>query len=336
MHRQAQEAGPNRSARVASGRDRLNPFAGSMRILLVDDDPTSLEPVEHVLRSWGHLVDTAIDGDEAWNRLQGPDFPDVVILDWMMPQMDGLELTRRIRKRSHAPYIYVIMVTGRKSHDDLLAGFRAGVDDFLSKPPELGELQLRLMAAERIVDLQNELIDAREAIRRQAAQDPLTRILNHRMILESLSREVERAHAARQPVSVILADMDHFKRVNDTHGHVAGDRVLIEVARRIRQTVRSREHVGRYGGEEFLIVLPGVDREGALRIGERIRIAVSRKPFELGTASVHLTISQGICSWNEPTPIPTDELIRVADRALYLVKDSGRDGVQALEYVPRG
>ena len=135
-----------------------------MRILLVDDDPVSLKPVETVLQAWGHSVETASDGDDAWNKLQNPELPDVVILDWMMPQMDGLELARRIRKRSNTPYIYVVMVTGRTDPEDLLAGFDAGVDDFLGKPIDLGEFQVRLKAAERIVNLQNDLIDARETL----------------------------------------------------------------------------------------------------------------------------------------------------------------------------
>jgi two-component system, cell cycle response regulator len=303
-----------------------------MHILLVDDDPVSLQPVDTLLREWGHRVETALDGDEAWNKLQSPELPDVVILDWMMPQMDGLELTRRIRKRTNTPYMYVIMVTGRTDPEDLMAGFDAGVDDFLGKPVDLGELQVRLRAAERIVDLQNELIDAREALRRQAMQDPLTRVLNHGAILDALSREMDRAHREGQPLSLILADLDEFKSVNDTHGHVAGDRVLIEVARRIRHCLRSYDSIGRYGGEEFLTVLPNTGPEQAGRLAQRIRSAISKEPFQVGDATITLTVSQGVCSWTDPKPVPTDRLIRVADRALYQVKHGGRDGVEALEF----
>ncbi len=303
-----------------------------MRILLVDDDPVSLKPFETVLRAWGHSVETAFDGDEAWNKLQNPQVPDVVVLDWMMPHMDGLELTQRIRKRTNTPYVYVIMVTFRSDPGDLLAGFDAGVDDFLRKPADLDEFQVRLKAAERIVDLQNELIDAREALRRQAMQDPLTRILNHGAILGTLSREMDRSRREEQPLSLILADLDEFKAVNDTHGHVAGDQVLVEVARRLRRSLRSYDAVGRYGGEEFLVVLPNTDPKEAVRLAHRIRKTISERPFQVGTSNVRLTVSQGVCSWTVPELVPTDELIRVADQALYRVKESGRDGVQSIEF----
>jgi len=303
-----------------------------MNVLLVDDDPLGLLAVETVLRRWGHSVDTATDGNEAWNKLQDPELPDVVILDWMMPEMDGLELTERIRGRTDAPYIYVVMVTGRTKPHDILAGFDAGVDDFLSKPLDLAKLRVRLRAAERIVDLQNELIEAREALRLQAMQDPLTGILNHGAILETLSREMDRSGREVQPLSLILADLDEFKSVNDTHGHVAGDQVLIEVARRIRNCLRSYDAVGRCGGEEFLAVLPNTDTRQAARLAERIRRAISEEPFQVGTATIQVTMSQGVCSWTACESIPTDDLIRMADRALYGVKNNGRNGVEALEF----
>jgi two-component system, cell cycle response regulator len=303
-----------------------------MNVLLVDDDPLSLLAVETVLRTWGHNVNTAMDGNEAWERLQGPELPDIVILDWMMPRMDGLELTERIRSRAERPYIYVIMVTGRSNPRDLLVGFDSGVDDFLRKPLDLDKLQVRLRAAERIVDLQNELIESREALRLQAMQDPLTRILNHGAIVNVLSQEMDRSSREGQPLSLILGDLDEFKEVNDTHGHLAGDQVLIEVARRIRNCLRSYDAVGRCGGEEFLAVLPNTDAGQAARLAERIRVAISEEPFRVGADTVRLTLSQGVCSWSPSESAPTDSLIRIADQALYQVKNNGRDGVAALEF----
>jgi len=303
-----------------------------MNVLLVDDDPLGLLAVERVLRKWGHAVETATDGDEAWERLQGPELPDVVILDWMMPKMDGLELTQRIRSRTDGPYVYVVMVTGRTNLRDPLVGFDSGVDDFLSKPLDLAKLQVRLRAAERIVDLQNGLIASREALRLQAMQDPLTRILNHGAILNVLSQEMDRSSREGQPLSLILGDLDEFKEVNDTHGHLAGDQALIEVARRIRHCLRSYDAVGRCGGEEFLAVLPNTDARQATRLAERIRMAISGEPFRVGADTIRLTLSQGVCSWSPSESAPTDSLIWIADQALYQVKNNGRDGVAALEF----
>ncbi len=299
-----------------------------MRILVVDDDPLTLHMVVYRLRQWGHDVISCTDGDTAWKVLERGPVPNVAILDWMMPGIDGPELCQRVRGRSDWPYMYIVMLTGRNNSEDLIAGLDAGADDYLTKPFHLGELDARLRAGKRIVDLQNELISARETLRIQAMQDPLTQILNHGAIMDTLLREIDRAYREHQPLSLILADLDGFKNVNDSYGHVVGDRVLVEVARRMRHCLRSYDAIGRYGGEEFLMVLPNSEATQAVRLAERIRVAVSQEPFRFRNLDLTVTVSQGVTTWTEPYPIPIERLIQSADGALYLVKNSGRNGVE--------
>jgi two-component system, cell cycle response regulator len=305
-----------------------------MRVFIVDDDPLTLEPLVQRLDRLGHDVVPCVDGESAWEALRdGPD-PDVVILDWMLPGIDGLELCRRIREREDGPYVYIVMLTGRTGPENLLAGFEAGADDYLSKPFDWEELEARLRAGERIVNLQNALIEARERLRIQAMQDPLTGVLNHGAILDALGRELDRAGRAQGALSVILADLDEFKSVNDTLGHLAGDRVLTEVARRLRACLRSYDSIGRYGGEEFLLVLPSCGRDEATALAERIRGVVADSRFQAESAEIRVTVSQGVVTTGPPVRGSVEGLIRSADGALYGVKKSGRNGVRCVVLDP--
>jgi len=305
-----------------------------MRILVVDDDPLTLEPLVHRMRQRGHDVVSCEEGEAAWKVFEEGRAPNLAILDWMMPGIDGLELCRKIRSRADSPYVYVVMLTGRADPQDLLAGFEAGADDYLVKPFDWGELEARLRAGERIVELQNELIEARETLRVQAMQDPLTKVLNHGAIMDRLLSEVDRARRESKSVSLILADLDDFKSVNDVYGHVVGDQVLIEVSRRMSEHLRSYDSVGRYGGEEFLIVLPNTGPEQAVALAERIRRAISGRPFRLGSTDIGVTLSQGVATWDKPYLIPPQRLVQAADQALYSVKRSGRDGVKHTNFDP--
>ncbi len=299
-----------------------------MQILVVDDDPLTLHMVVYRLRQWGHEVISCSDGEAAWKEIEQGAMPNVAILDWMMPGLSGLELCQRIRSRKDCPYVYIILLTGRNNHEDLLLGLDAGADDYLTKPYHLGELDARLRSGKRIVDLQNELIGARERLRAQAMQDPLTKTLNHGAILDHLVREINRGRREQHPLSLILADLDGFKGVNDTYGHIVGDQVLIEVSRRMRNCLRSYDALGRYGGEEFLMVLPNTDSTQGMRLAERIRLAISENPFRFQGVELQVTLSQGVTTWTEPLPVQIDQLIHAADGALYLVKNSGRNGVE--------
>ena len=194
-----------------------------MRVLVADDDPLTLHMVVYRLQQWGHEVVQCSDGTEAWKFLQEEELPQVAIFDWMMPGHDGVELCQKIRAQSQNPYVYIILLTGKDDTQDMIAGLEAGADDYLCKPFHLGELEARLRSGKRIVDLQAELITARETLRIQAMQDPLTQALNHGAILESLHRELARAQRDDLPLSLIMADLDDFKQVNDKFGHLAGD-----------------------------------------------------------------------------------------------------------------
>ena len=303
-----------------------------MRILVVDDDPLTLHMVVYRLRQWGHEVMSFTDGESAWKVLEDGTVPNVAILDWMLPGMNGPELCQKIRSKTDCPYVYIVLLTGKNNQEDLIAGLDAGADDYLTKPFHLGELEARLRAGKRIVDLQNELIAARETLRIQAMQDPLTQILNHGAILDALLNEINRAQREHQPLSLILADLDGFKNVNDSYGHVAGDQVLIEVARRMRNCLRSYDAIGRYGGEEFLVVLPNSDDSQALRLAERIRVAICSEPFRFQRVNLAVTVSQGVTTWTDPDSIPIERLIQAADRALYTVKNSGRNSVEHVQF----
>jgi two-component system cell cycle response regulator len=331
-------AGPtDRVSSQARSQDELLRIVGkraisSMRILVVDDDPLTLHMVVYRLRQWGHEVISCTDGDSAWEVLEGGMVPNVAILDWMMPGLNGPELCQKIRSKKDCPYVYIVLLTGRNNPEDMIAGLDAGADDYLTKPFNLGELEARLRAGKRIVDLQNELISARETLRIQAMQDPLTQILNHGAILDALLSEINRAQREHLPISLILADLDGFKAVNDSYGHVAGDQVLIEVARRMRNCLRSYDVIGRYGGEEFLVVLPNSDDSQSMGLAERIRTAVCSEPFRFHQVELRVTVSQGVTTWTDPDSIPLDRLIQTVDRALYAVKHSGRNAVQHVPF----
>lgn len=303
-----------------------------MRVLVADDDPLTLHMVTYRLKQLGHEVVGCADGEQALAALSTDEPPRLAILDWMMPEPDGLALCRYIRNRSTGPYIYTILLTGKDERQDRLAGLQAGADDYLTKPFDLEELEARVRIGQRIVDLENKLVAAHEALKRQAMQDPLTGALNHGAILDMLYRELARAQREHHPLSVILADLDEFKRINDRHGHLVGDHVLVEATRRFQHNLRPYDAVGRYGGEEFLIVLPASDPTTAVGQAERIRLALSQHPILVDGVELTVTVSQGVSTWMEPEDPDPAGLINAADNALYLAKNSGRNRVEYLAY----
>jgi len=298
-----------------------------MRILIAEDDAVSRRLLQAMLVKWGYEVQVTRNGTEALQALQAEDAPGLAVLDWMMPEMDGIEVCRHIRQRSASPYIYVIMLTTRNRREDIIEGMDAGADDYVIKPFDAHELQVRVRAGVRILDLQAALLAAQEELRIQAAKDSLTGLWNHAVIVGTLQRELERAQREGKPLGVIMADLDHYKRVNDTYGHVAGDLVLCEVANRIRSTVRPYDAVGRYGGEEFLIVAPGCDSGEAFRLGERIRETISGQVFSISDGLLSVTMSLGTAACDEGRSCDASALIRAADTALYQAKAEGRNRV---------
>ena len=298
-----------------------------MKILIADDDDVLRHVLQATLSKWGYQVVIARNGLEAWRILQAEDAPKLAILDWIMPGMDGIEVCREIRKRVHEPYIYLILLTAKDRKKDVVAGMDSGADDYLAKPFDPDELKVRLRAGMRILDLQAELLAARERLQYQATHDSLTGLLNRAATLEALSLELERASRQGTPLSIVLADIDHFKQINDTHGHAVGDAVLCEAARRMKSSVRIYDSVGRYGGEEFLFILPGCDAASAVTQAERLRSAITDHPIELSRLTISFTLSMGLVVRLEGIPDDLDPLIQEADAALYRAKLRGRDRV---------
>lgn len=298
-----------------------------MRVLIADDSIVSRHLLEAALRKADYEVVSACDGTQAWSLLQEEDAPRLVILDWMMPGMTGLEICQRIRKWSRETYTYVLLLTSKNGREDLIAGMDAGADDYITKPFDQQELQVRLRAGRRILELHSELLAAREALRDQATRDSLTRLWNRSSIFEILDRELARGARESIPVGVVLLDFDHFKSVNDTFGHIAGDVVLRESAARLLGTLRNYDALGRYGGEEFLVVLPGCDANGTQTQAERMRVAIMETPMQIPGGKLTQTASFGATVAFSGRFDGAEALIRTADEALYAAKNRGRNQV---------
>ena len=294
-----------------------------MRILIADDDRMSRRLLEGALKQMGHQVVSVADGLEAIRVSALPDSPPLAILDWMMPGADGLAVCRAIRQRA-GQYIYIILLTARNRQEDMVEGLLAEADDFLKKPLDPVELRARLRSGERVLALQERLLVAQETLRHQATHDVLTGIWNRAMVVDQLERELARARREGQSLAIILADLDHFKSVNDTYGHAAGDAVLREAAARLVGVPRRYDFVGRYGGEEFLLVLPNCELPEAALVAERVRTAVAADPISVGTIGLPLTVSLGVACTSGKYEA-ADVLLQQADEALYHAKAMGRN-----------
>jgi len=302
------------------------PGSSCDRVLVAEDDAMFRRILQSWLENWGYRVTVAEDGARAWNRLQQELPPQILILDWMMPEMNGLELCRKVREQKRVPYQYILLATAKDAKRDLVRGLEAGADDYLTKPFDKSELQARLRACNRILTLQDDQIQAHEQLRFQAAHDPLTGTWNRGAIMETLHRELERAARTESAVGILLLDVDHFKTVNDTHGHLTGDGVLREVTQRIIKAARAYDSVGRYGGEEFLIVLPGCSSGQIQQSGERIRSAVDSGPIQVNGSEISVTVSIGAAVAVRGTTSET-EMLAAADAALYRAKEIGRNRI---------
>ncbi len=299
-----------------------------LRALIADDDPVSRRMLARSLHRWEYDVVEVADGAAAWEMLTREDAPRLAILDWMMPGLTGPEVCKRVRRCSARRYTYVLLLTARGGKKDLVEGLEAGADDYLIKPFDCQELQARLRAGRRILELESDLIAAREALHEQATRDPLTWVWNRYAILDILDRELQRGRRQGAPVSVVMADLDHFKSINDSYGHLVGDAVLREAARRMRDAVRTYDAVGRYGGEEFLMVFPGLDHEGALQLAERLRRVLCASPVVTEGGPVRITASLGVSALAAGDHRTAESLIEAADQALYRAKKSGRNQVE--------
>ncbi len=301
-----------------------------VKILIADDSIVSRHLLEATLRKWGYEVAVACDGAQALELLQQDQAPALAILDWMMPGMTGLEVCRRIRQRGREPYIYILLLTSKSQKEDLIEGMEAGADDYITKPFDQHELQVRLRAGKRLADLQAQLLAAREALREQATKDSLTHLWNRSSILDMLGRELSRSSRERTPIGVVIVDLDHFKNVNDSHGHLAGDAVLCEAARCMQGAIRQYDSMGRYGGEEFLILLPGCDEQSSFAQAERLRKQLAQAEMSLNETALRMTASFGVTCATPGERSTQEMLIRKADEALYLAKKLGRNRVEFL------
>ncbi len=291
-----------------------------MRILIADDDEVSRCKLEALIGKWGYEVIAAEDGTSAWEILEREDAPRLAILDWMMPGLDGSEICRRLRHSSKGAYVYVLLLTSKVGKQDIVAGMEAGADDYLSKPFDAQELKVRLRAGQRIIDLE-------EALRVQATHDTLTGAWNYGAIIDLMQNELVRAEREGTSTGIVLIDLDHFKRVNDTYGHLTGDVVLREAAQRMTRVLRRSDVLGRYGGEEFLVVLPRCEPADARALAERLRHCIASDPVATSLGEVSISISLGVTTTDAEKSLELATVLQRVDEALYQAKREGRNRV---------
>ncbi len=315
--------------------DFLNPAATSSSelnsILVAEDDPIFCHLIKTWLQRWNYRAVTVDNGMDAWKILQQPDSPKMAILDWMMPGMDGIDVCRRIRQSEAGRYLYVLLVTAKDKKHDVVAGLDAGADDYLTKPFDIEELGARVRAGKRVLDLQYALLHAHQALQFQAEHDPLTSLWNRGAIFKVMEKEAHRSRRTGKSLGIVMADLDHFKEINDSYGHLIGDAILKETGSRLAGAVRSYDWVGRYGGEEFLIIVPGCNATGLAASAERLRNSVSGSPFETKVGKLSVTVSLGavVAESNRMETLDCETLLRAADEALYAAKANGRNRIES-------
>jgi len=298
------------------------------RVLLVDDEPTQRLITARLLKRAGFQVDTAENGREALARIAEFSYP-LLITDWEMPEMDGVALCRAVRSATTDGYVYTILLTSRDAIEHLVAGLQAGADDYLIKPVLEPELLARLNTGKRIVTLERSLRAVNEENRRLSITDPLTGAFNRRHLMEQLPIEIERSVRYAHALSLLMCDVDHFKRINDTYGHQSGDVVLKRVVETIRGKVRGTDWVARYGGEEFVIVLPETPYTSALKVAESLRVALSQLFIESNGQDLSVTASFGVTGWDTAVPVAStvDAMVARCDASVYESKAAGRNRV---------
>ncbi len=303
------------------------------RILVVDDHPDNVEIINARLSSRGFAIETASNGQEALDKVRANP-PQLILLDVMMPLMDGYEVSRRIKGDEALPYIPIILVTARDSTQDKVEGLDAGADDYLTKPVNFPELEARVRSMLRIKRLQDELDEknrelelANKRLRKLSITDGLTELFNHRHVHELLHEEFERSKRNGESIAVAMLDLDKFKSVNDTYGHPTGDVILYETAQILKETAREIDMIGRYGGEEFICILPDTTEEAAEQFAERVRQAVGDHVFRDESTEIRMSVSGGVASYPFPGVEHPDALIKRADEALYQAKESGRNRI---------
>jgi two-component system, cell cycle response regulator len=291
-----------------------------LKVLIADDELATQRVLETLLEKHGYEVVLARNGREALDLLEREDAPDLVILDWLMPDVDGIEICRRVREWKKERYSYIIMLTAKTATEDFVLGLDAGMDDYLSKPFHPDELRARVRVGERMLALH-------EQLRIQATRDHLTGILNRGTVIEIAQRELAQAARKGEYAALVFGDIDSFKQVNDTHGHLAGDAILCETSKRLAARLRAYDVLGRYGGEEFLILLPSCDGATAGKVAEDLRDAVASAPVSTEAGELSITMSFGFVAVQPTASTKWEDLVRAADEALYRAKRAGRNRV---------
>lgn len=296
-----------------------------MKILIAEDDEASLYILTEITKEWGYEPVIARDGEEAWEILKKPDAPKLVLLDWMMPGMNGLDVCRRAQTKDGGDSPYIIFLTSKNSIEDLVECLEAGASDFIAKPYNNTELKARINVGRKIVQLQSELRKAREDMARKALHDSLTGIFNRGAILEILEKELNRARREKRSLTIGLFDIDHFKDINDTYGHLAGDKILCGIVSRLQMNLRKYDQVGRLGGEEFIVISPFPASGESEEFYERLRSSISDKQFLWKETAIPVTISIGVADSSDCESV--SEMLAKVDAAMYRAKAEGRNRV---------
>ena len=306
--------------------------APKWRVLLTDDEPVQRMLIGRMLSRAGYEVVMAEDGQQAVQMMQQGNFQ-LLVTDWEMPNLDGIGLCRAVRSMNLPYYTYTILLTSRDAIEHVVMGLQSGADDYLTKPIMEPELLARLNTGKRLVEMERSLRQAMEENRRLSIIDALTGVFNRRYLMEQLAKELERSARYHHPLSLMLCDVDHFKRINDNYGHQCGDETLVQFSQVLRSCLRETDWIARYGGEEFVIVLPETTLSAATQVAERCRTALAKEPLKMSDQTLSVTASFGVSGWQESVPAGTDinKLIAVADAGVYASKQDGRDKVTVRE-----
>jgi two-component system cell cycle response regulator len=304
----------------------------NFRVAIVDDDPAIRRLVRLLLKRSGYDTVEFAAGAEAREQLTKMSW-DLAILDRRLPDMDGLELCQELKSIPEFKSRYVIMLTGEDESEDKIQGLDLGADDYITKPFQYPELLARIRAAKRIVDLRKELMETNRRLERLSITDGLTNLHNHRHFQDELCRAFEESARYGRPLSLAMADIDFFKKVNDTYGHAVGDEVLKAVSRMFKESSRSTDLVARYGGEEFAMMMPETDLDSAIAFAEKLRALVESTPVDTQGGPLKVTVSVGVATVPHPNIHAAKELIVSSDNALYRAKNAGRNRVNADEPV---